>query len=102
MYADVKYEKTEELLFDNMKPVLELRIIWPVIEGNITKKAEYNFNSFYLENAKTANTLMNKNKPTNIANEIAVKNIFCGNFAIAKINEVLYISFILALKLTIS
>lgn len=55
MYVDVKYEKTEELLFDNMKPVLELRIIWPVIEGNITKKAEYNFNSFYLENAKTAN-----------------------------------------------
>ena len=55
MKADVKYEKTEELLFDNMKPVLELRIVWPVLGGIISKKTEYNFNSFYFENAKTAN-----------------------------------------------
>lgn len=55
MKADVKYEKNEELLFDNMKPVLELRIVWPVLDGNISKKTEYNFNSFYFENAKTAN-----------------------------------------------
>ncbi|MBE6895819.1 MAG: DUF3298 and DUF4163 domain-containing protein [Ruminococcaceae bacterium] len=55
MYADIKYEKAEELLFDDMKPILDLKIVWPILYGNISKKAELNFNSFYLDNAKTAN-----------------------------------------------
>ena len=55
MYADIKYEKNEELLFDGIKPVLELRIVWPILGGNVSKKAEDNFNSFYFDNAKAAN-----------------------------------------------
>ena len=55
MYADIKYEKNEELLFDGIKPILELKIIWPILGGNVSKKAEENFNSFYFDNAKAAN-----------------------------------------------
>lgn len=55
MYADVKYEKIEELLFNTMKPVLELKIKWPMLGGNVSRKAEENFNAFYLDNARAAN-----------------------------------------------
>jgi len=55
MFPEIKTSKIEDLLFCETKPVLELKLEYPQIYGNIEGFCEKKFNSYYIQNAEKTN-----------------------------------------------
>ena len=55
MIAEIKTEKIEDLLFYETKPILELKLEYPQVFGNIHGNCENKFNSYYLKAAERTN-----------------------------------------------
>lgn len=62
MELRISGENINRLLAEGQKPVLEIKIAYPQILGNLSRVSEYNFNDFYRIQART----VNRNVQTNV------------------------------------
>lgn len=84
MTPEIKTERIEDLLFYETKPVLELKLEYPQVFGNIHGNCENKFNLYYLKSAERTNLYLRTDiyKKATLAYKNSLKTGFPFDFMI--------------------